>query len=247
MGERASASGPRLRMASQGAIIPGIAGLVHDVRAPLAAIAGAIDALLDNPDASAEWAERFLTMIRRNLAWTNLLVDRLTSAERGAARPRQLVVVEDLLQEVIALLAPNVEARGQSVTVRSGRRATVVRAQRTELARILLNLLDNASKYGPEGDALGVVVRRQHDGVTVWVCDHGPGIPRRERRAIFQPFYRGRGTASVAGGVGLGLATVRAIVTAHGGSVGVTRAGAETRVWFHLPDCLASGTVTKAG
>jgi signal transduction histidine kinase len=84
------------------------------------------------------------------------------------------------------------------------------------LRHVLLNLLDNAVKYGPPGQAVHVRVTRDGDGVRIAVSDEGPGVPAAEREAVWAPFRRGRAPGPVAGS-GIGLAIVREVATRHGG------------------------------
>jgi two-component system sensor histidine kinase MprB len=99
----------------------------------------------------------------------------------------------------------------------------MVEADASALRRAILNLLDNAAKYG--GPKRPVVVRvATNEGateVTISIEDRGPGIAREDLPHLFEPFYRGRGAAQVHGS-GLGLSLVNQIVAAHGGRVGVT-------------------------
>jgi two-component system OmpR family sensor kinase len=89
------------------------------------------------------------------------------------------------------------------------------------LVQVLGNLLGNAWKYAPlENRKIEIMARGDRRHVMLDVADNGPGVPEEERRRIFDEFERGRAaTASRAGGHGLGLAIVRAIVRVHGGHV----------------------------
>jgi len=84
------------------------------------------------------------------------------------------------------------------------------------LRRLVRNLLQNAQRYG-EGGPIDVAVRSVGDRVELTVADRGPGVAEDERPRIFEPFYRARGVAESAGGVGLGLALVQRIAHRHGG------------------------------
>jgi signal transduction histidine kinase len=96
--------------------------------------------------------------------------------------------------------------------------------------QLLLNLLDNAVKYGPAGQTITVSVERTGVGARVTVADQGPGVPPTERAVIWEPFRRGTSSASLSvGGGGIGLSIVRDVVEQHGGTVrveGVPRGGA---------------------
>ena len=111
------------------------------------------------------------------------------------------------------------------------------RADRTRVAQVLGNLVDNALKYAPHGlveigaAAAGGVAR-------VWVQDRGPGIPLGEQILIWQKFQRGVSAsgAGTAEGTGIGLAVVQALVAAQGGRVGLeSEPGRGARFWFELP------------
>jgi signal transduction histidine kinase len=90
------------------------------------------------------------------------------------------------------------------------------------LRHIVLNLFDNAVKYGPQGQTIGVRVDRTAAAARISVTDQGPGIPAGERNTIWEPFNRGtsRVTRSV-GGSGIGLTIVRDLVRANGGTIRV--------------------------
>ena len=88
--------------------------------------------------------------------------------------------------------------------------------------QILLNLLDNAIKYGPAGQSIQIELRRQPGHVRISVTDQGPGIPRGERERIWGGYYRlNRERRSAIAGTGIGLAVVRELVARHGGKTWV--------------------------
>jgi signal transduction histidine kinase len=108
---------------------------------------------------------------------------------------------------------------------------------RDALRQILLNLLDNAAKYGPPGQTITVGSEIAADVARIWVEDQGPGIPHEDRRRVWEPYVRlNRSSESGTGGSGIGLSVVRELVELHGGR---TRAegspGGGARVLVELP------------
>jgi signal transduction histidine kinase len=106
------------------------------------------------------------------------------------------------------------------------------------LERVLTNLISNALKYSPRGSLVRVRARAAARGeaVEVEVEDQGAGIPGDSLARIFEPYYRAPEAADAARGTGIGLAVVKALVEAHGGSIRVESApGVGTRVVFSLP------------
>jgi signal transduction histidine kinase len=85
------------------------------------------------------------------------------------------------------------------------------------LRHVLLNLLDNAVKYGPQGQTVRVRLAADGANIRLTVTDDGPGVPVAERDLVWSPFQRGTHTGPVAGS-GIGLAIVRDVTTRHGGS-----------------------------
>lgn len=206
------------------------------MRTPLAVVTQGIDALARLEDEAAEGAQRLFNVVRRNVILMGEMLATSVDTIAPDARPMTEIDVEALVRDVAELIRPMLDARDQRLEVRVTGRAARTGGDYGGLARVVLNLLDNASKYGPAGDSLLVRIRRQPAMTIVSVHDHGPGIPEGERRAIFRTFYRtSDARRSGVAGAGLGLSVVRQIVERHGGSVGVSCARGETRVWLTLP------------
>jgi signal transduction histidine kinase len=94
----------------------------------------------------------------------------------------------------------------------------VVNVDRDALRRILLNLLDNAVKYGPAEQRVMVTASRLDSVLRIEVCDRGPGIPPEDAERIWEPYERlERDASSAVGGSGIGLAVVRDLAELHGG------------------------------
>jgi signal transduction histidine kinase len=108
------------------------------------------------------------------------------------------------------------------------------------LRQIVLNLLDNAAKYGPDGQRVVIGAALYDNTAHVWVDDEGPGIPPRERQRVFDPFYRVHAAQQTTGS-GIGLAVVRELVALHGGDAWIDEApDGGTRVVVQFPGAYVS-------
>jgi signal transduction histidine kinase len=112
----------------------------------------------------------------------------------------------------------------------------VVPLQRESFRQVLLNLLDNAVKYGPAGQTVGVSLVADESSARVTVTDEGPGVPESEREAIWTPFFRGHAAAAqAAGGSGIGLPIVKDIVAQMGARVAVVPSAKGAAFQVELP------------
>ncbi|HEU4643146.1 MAG TPA: HAMP domain-containing sensor histidine kinase [Gemmatimonadaceae bacterium] len=200
----------------------------HELRTPLAQILLFAESLRYGRVPGAREREDALTIILREARRLAHLVDNVLlfsrTERRGthvSAHPRLLA---PLVREVVDSFEPLARARGASL------RATldpVVSApvDAGALRQILLNLLDNAVKYGPEGQTVEVTLGRDGDRARIWVDDAGQGIRVVDYERIWDPFVRlESGEYSVATGSGIGLSVVHQLVSLHGGEVRVDRA-----------------------
>jgi signal transduction histidine kinase len=108
------------------------------------------------------------------------------------------------------------------------------------LKRALVNIVDNALRYG--GGAQ-IALGRDGDDAVIQIIDHGPGIPETEREAVLRPFYRCEASRSrETGGIGLGLSITSDIISAHGGTIGLSETpGGGLTVTVRLPGVKADG------
>ncbi|HEV7498526.1 MAG TPA: HAMP domain-containing sensor histidine kinase, partial [Vicinamibacteria bacterium] len=189
---------------------------------------------------SAEEERAFLEAAARETLRLGHLVDNIldfSRAERGlldfAPSPRRLAPLVAGVTRAFEPLAATRHVRlASELDPEAG--AAVDEAGFT---RLLLNLLDNAVKYGPERSEVTVRLVQAGTAVEVAVEDRGPGVPVRDREAIFAPFQRlDRDRRSAATGAGIGLAIVRELVTQHGGDCRVEdREGGGARFVVSLP------------
>jgi signal transduction histidine kinase len=203
-----------------------LATLAHDIRSPIGAIDGYCSNLADEIYGPVTDAQRH-AMVRVRMAGRHLLsllenVMDMARLDAGAvvvaAAPVRL---REVAREAVDLLAPAAAARLQTLALADGADA-VVTGDQPRIRQVLVNLLGNAVKFTPEGGTVTVGTSvRDEDGARwgeVRVSDTGPGIPERERAAVFEPYYRSAETAS-APGVGLGLAISHALAARMGGAL----------------------------
>jgi two-component system phosphate regulon sensor histidine kinase PhoR len=145
---------------------------------------------------------------------------------------------------------PLAEAKRLSFDNRLPEEALSVRCDTGQLTQVWRNLLENATRFAPEGTRIVLTASPDPGGetVTFGVLDQGPGIPPEERQRVFERFYRvERHRSKTPGSTGLGLAIVKHIVERHGGRVWVDRARGEmTGAAFHFTLNLARRPQTEA-
>lgn len=216
-----------------------ISNVSHELRTPVATVYASAEALcnggLEDPAIARDFSETILRHAERMSRIISDLLD-LSRIEAGAydLSPSGIQVTERI-RHAVRLIEPTTASRGQTVTahVEDG---LLARGNPQALDQVLVNLLENASKYTPEGSHIDVGCRRDATGVQLWVADDGPGIPAQHRERIFERFYRvDAGRSRQLGGTGLGLAIVRHLVEAMGGTVTCEASetgGARFRVWL---------------
>jgi len=219
-----------------------LATVAHELRGPLTALATSSELLAEDfQHLDPEQVKGMLGAIHRRTLWLQGLVENLLCAatirEGRLQLYRQSLSVSDLLADVHAIVGPLLAQRGQRLRVRVPQRLPEVLADSRRLGQVLVNLILNASKFGPANTSIDVTVSVHGTDIRVAVSDRGPGVPADQAQHLFEPYYRAPATAgSGKDGVGLGLSIVKSIVEAHAGRVGVERrAGGGARFWFELP------------
>ncbi len=214
-----------------------LSSVSHDLRTPLGVVTGATSALLeDDVPKDAAMRRQLLVTAHEEAQRLNRLVRNLldmTRLEAGA-----LKVQKDLqpLEEVVGSALGRVEdrLRGHEVTTSIPTGLPLVPFDAILIEQVLINLLENATKYAPAGTPIEVRAFAREGEVEVEVADRGPGIARQDVERIFDKFYRVR--EGEGGGVGLGLTICRGIVSAHGGRIWVEeRSGGGASFRFTLP------------
>jgi two-component system sensor histidine kinase KdpD len=214
-----------------------LAAVSHDLRTPLTVLQGLAELLAMNhpPLAAAqlEAAELMQEEARRMTALVNNLLD-MARIERGEVR---LHLEWQPLEEVagVALNATEQILKKHQVHVSVANDLPLVEIDAALITRVLVNLLENASKYTPAGSDVTLSAEVIGDQLSVSVFDNGPGLPAGKEEEVFQKFNRGHRESSTRG-VGLGLTICRAIVESHRGSICASnRPGGGAVFTFTLP------------
>jgi two-component system phosphate regulon sensor histidine kinase PhoR len=199
-----------------------VANVSHELRTPLTSILGYVSALRDTQN-FAPPATTFLETIERNAERMNRIVGDLLELSRIEApgyRPTMTSFsLYGLIEEMRLSLAQSLAARSQRLVVDIADEAATCIADRDAVSRVLVNLIDNAIKYSPEGMDITVSARRERDSLVLAVIDSGPGVPEADRPRLFERFYRvDRGRSREMGGTGLGLSIVKHLAESHGGA-----------------------------
>jgi two-component system phosphate regulon sensor histidine kinase PhoR len=224
-----------------------VANVSHELRTPLTAIQGYLETLLGGALEEPEHARRFLEIVFRHTERLGRLLNDLTdlsNIELGKVALRlEPTELAEVVESVLSIIQPRADAGRVTLHAEIAPAAPLVQADRDRLAQILINLVDNAVKYTPEGGDVWVrAVPRPH-AVEMEVADTGVGIPPADLPRITERFYRADKARSRAlGGTGLGLAIVKHLVLAHGGELRIeSEPGKGTTVRFTLPRSPASG------
>jgi PAS domain S-box-containing protein len=202
-----------------------LATMSHELRTPLNAIAGYVDLLsMGVRGPVTEQQREDLERIRRSQQHLLAIINDLLNFSRVEAGRVTYEIgsieVGPIIDAVMAMVQPQVGAKGLTLTTSSCASVSTVLADEAKLQQILLNLLSNAVKFtGPAG-RIEITCSQVHQRVQISVADNGPGIPEAAQESVFEPFVQlGRSLSSSHEGAGLGLAISRDLARAMGGDL----------------------------
>lgn len=207
-----------------------MAMVAHELRNPLTPIRLAAGMLADGEKPGRRSLPSLLTIIETQVAHMSRLIDDLLDGSRISTGKLRLECSQVDLQEILALAVetcrPLMDAKQQQLTLALPTGPVRLHGDRVRLAQIVSNLLDNASKYTGEHGAITLAMATQELTVTITVADNGIGIAPELLPTIFDMFVQdARDSERSNGGLGIGLAVVRDLVQAHGGTVIATSVG----------------------
>jgi signal transduction histidine kinase len=197
--------------------------LVHELKTPLTPVLASSELLTEELR-----QEPFLSLaknINRGALSLNEKIDELLDLARGELgmlrlKPKQINPLP-LLRSIANDLSSLVSSQGQSFILDLPRSLPLVTADENRLCQVVMNLLNNACKFTPEGGRITLRAKGEDARLVIEVEDTGPGIPREEQQLIFEPYYLARTGQVYSGGLGLGLPLCKTLVELHGGQIWV--------------------------
>jgi signal transduction histidine kinase len=206
-----------------------IADASHELRTPLAVLRGETEVALGKTRTVEEYEES-LTLIQEEAERLSRIVEDLfILARQPIQSPTTLIKEPVSLTEVVKDCARAAQVlairKGVRLKLENDSTSIALNADEELIKRMILNLLDNAVKYTPEGGEISLALARQNGNAEIVVRDTGIGIPENDQQRVFDRFYRvDKARSRALGGAGLGLSIVRCIVEAHGGQIQIDSA-----------------------
>jgi len=200
-----------------------LANVSHELRTPLQQILLFVQLLRLGRTRTEAESERSLEIIERETHRLIALSNSVLTATKPEVQLRSGPVdVASVVETAADFFTPLAQARKMRIELDVAKPA-IARGDPGAVRQILINVLDNAAKYGPTGQTITIGVRNEGEIVRLWVDDCGPGIPASERDNVWKPFFRVGGTLDDStGGAGLGLSIVRDLATAMNAEAEIT-------------------------
>ncbi|MBC7701173.1 HAMP domain-containing sensor histidine kinase [Aquabacterium sp.] len=208
-----------------------LAMVAHELRNPLTPIR-TVSLLLNHAGLDKPQLARLQGIIERQVAHISRLIDDLLDGSRVSAGKfqlkRQPIELAEVLDAAVQMCKPAMDKRLQRLAVSLPLGPVRIEGDAVRLTQVFSNLLDNASKYTPDGGEIQLILEQQEGMATVKVADNGVGISAMALPCIFDLFVQdatASAFAQTSPGLGIGLAVVRELVEAHGGNVVATSQG----------------------
>lgn len=197
--------------------------LVHELKTPLTPVLSSSELLVEELR-----QEPFLSLVKninRGALSLNEKIDELLDLARGELGMLRLKLKQidplPLLRSIADDMSSMVSSQGQSLVLDLSESLPLVTVDENRLRQVVLNLLNNASKFTPEGGRITLRARAEKTRLLIEIENTGPAIPEEEQQLIFEPYYRARTGQIPSGGLGLGLSLCRTLVRLHGGHIWV--------------------------
>lgn len=227
-----------------------LATLAHELRNPLAPLRNGLQIMKLSSD-DAEVVAQTREMMERQLEHMVRLVNDLLDVSRFSrgklTLQKKRIDTATVIESAVETSRPLIDIAGHELIVKKPAQALCIDGDMTRLSQIISNLLDNASKYTPNGGRIEVGARNENGFALIWVKDNGAGIERAMLPKVFEAFAQNTPSIErLQGGLGIGLSIVKRLVEMHGGSVEVHSAGRGKGSEFLLRLPLAEVTVDAA-
>lgn len=196
----------------------------HDLRTPLTSISGNASMLIENAEKLGHDKKHELyEYIYDDSMWLINLVENLLSVTRIENGTMQLDLESELVEDIIMESMRHINRKSIEHNISIDvEEVLVVRVDAKRIMQVMINLVDNAIKYTPEGSNIEVVAHKEGENVAIEVRDDGPGIDDEQKDKIFTMFYTTNDSVTDGRrGMGLGLALCKSIIEAHGGRIEV--------------------------
>jgi two-component system sensor histidine kinase VicK len=219
-----------------------VANVSHELRTPLTNIRSYAETIRDaNGDIPRETENGFLDIVINEAdRMTHIVQDLLTLSRLDSGRTEMVMArfaFGDAIDAVLRSIALDARRHGHTLTRDYSDRLPYILGDRGRIEQVMLNILSNAVKYTPDGGHIRVTAGDMGERVWMEVADDGIGIPKKDRKRIFERFYRvDKARSRESGGTGLGLSIATEIVQRHNGSLSIVdRDGPGTTVRLELP------------
>ncbi len=218
-----------------------VANVSHELKTPLTSIKGFVETLKNGALEDEETSIRFLNIIEDEADRLNRLIsDILSLSELENRRTRYMIDsidVKSVISEVVSMLSNQAEKKSIDLSFTAADNLRMIYGERDNLKQMLINLIDNAVKYTPEGGRVEVHTINQDNRIVIVIKDNGIGIPKEHIPRLFERFYRvDKARSRKVGGTGLGLAIVKHIVKLFDGEIEVeSTVGKGTKFTIILP------------
>lgn len=211
--------------------------VAHELRTPLTSLRGYIEAMADGV---VEPTPDMLRTVNEEIVRLTRLVAGLDELARGERREheqaRAEIDLETIVQRALQIQSPELAGRQINVRVEDVSSLPILFAEPDAIGQVIANLMQNAARYTDDGGEIVVRLGEAAGWVRYAIENTGAEIPAADLPFIWERLYRvdpSRTRAS--GGAGIGLAIVRQVIEAHGGTVGASSGGGRTEIWFQLP------------
>ena len=215
-----------------------VSGVSHELRTPLAQIRMFTETLLLGRVRSPGESQRSLEIVSRETTRLIQLVENILLFSRGERRvpeiERKRIALAPVISEIVETFSPLASSRHATLSV-ALEEDVVADVDAGAIRQVLLNLLDNAVKYGPQGQTVRVRLEMHEACARISVEDEGPGVDPRDATRIWHPFTRVVSKRTATGGAGIGLSIVRQLVDLHGGTARVERGAHGALFVIYLP------------